>query len=125
MKSQSQSTLPTTLEDLTKLVRRIVGEALQSTAEFCRQMDELPTTGDEFLDKALDDLDPVAQTAIVALFARQSRQCIDNQLDAARARLKAHVGKFKNPERLRELCADADNAAAEEAVRYWLAFGSK
>jgi len=125
MKPKEPTPLPATLEDLTKLVRRIVGEALQSTAEFCRQMDELPTTGDEFLDKALDDLDPVAQTAIVALFARHSRQCIDNQLDAARARLNAHVSKFKNPDRLRELCADADNAPAEEAVRYWLAFGSK
>ena len=60
MKSQVQSPLPTTLDGLEKLVRRIVGEVLQSTAAFCRQMDELPTTGDPFLDKALDDLDPVA-----------------------------------------------------------------
>ena len=124
MKPKEPTPLPATLEDLTKLVRRIVGEALQSTAEFCRQMDELPTTGDEFLDKALDDLDPVAQTAIVALFARHSRQCIDNQLDAARARLKAHVATFANPDRLRELCVDADAAESEEAVRYWLAFGN-
>ena len=124
MKSQVQSPLPTTLDGLEKLVRRIVGEVLQSTAAFCRQMDELPTTGDPFLDKALDDLDPVAQTAIVALFARQSRQCIDNQLDAARARLKAHVATFANPDRLRELCVDADAAESEEAVRYWLAFGN-
>lgn len=124
MKPKEPTTFPTTTEELTKLVRSIVGEALQSTAAFCRQMDELPTTGDEFLDKALDDLDPVAQTAIVALFARQSRQCIDNQLDAARARLKAHVATFANPDRLRELCVDADAAEPEEAVRYWLAFGN-
>ena len=48
MRSKESTPLPTTVEDLTKLVRRIVGEALQSTAAFCRQMDELPTTGDEF-----------------------------------------------------------------------------
>jgi len=125
MKPVESTTIPITVESLEKLVRRIVGDALQSTAAFCRQMDELPTTGDEFLDKALDDLDPVAQVAIVALFARQVRTCIDEQLDAVRARLKAHVAKFQNPDRLRELCADADNAPAEEACRYWLAFGSK
>ena len=125
MKPKEPTTFPTTTEELTKLVRSIVGEALQSTAAFCRQMDDLPTTGDTFLDKAIDDLDPVAQVAIVALFARQVRTCIDEQLDAVRARLKAHVAKFQNPDRLRELCADADNAPAEEACRYWLAFGSK
>jgi len=122
MKPVESTTLPTTVESLEKLVRRIVGEALQSTAAFCRQMDDLPTTGDTFLDKAIDDLDPVAQVAIVALFARQVRTCIDEQLDAVRARLKAHVAKFQNPDRLRQLCAEADAAESEEAVRYWLTF---
>ena len=70
MRSEESTPLPTTVDGLEKLVRRIVGDALQSTAAFCRQMDDLPTTGDTFLDKAIDDLDPVAQVAIVALFAR-------------------------------------------------------
>ncbi len=119
MDNRETTTIPTTVDGLEKLVRRIVGDALQSTAEFCRQMDELPTTGDEFLDKALDDLDPVAQTAVVALLGQYGR---DDRIDLALQRVEARVAKFENPDRLRQLCAEADAAESEEAVRYWLTF---
>jgi hypothetical protein len=95
MRSKESTPLPTTVEDLTKLVRRIVGEALQSTAAFCRQMDELPTTGDEFLDKALDDLDPVAQAAIVALLRQYGK---DERIDLGLERLEARIATFENPD---------------------------
>jgi len=36
MKPKEPTTFPTTTEELTKLVRSIVGEALQSTAAFFR-----------------------------------------------------------------------------------------
>jgi len=120
MKPKEQTPLPTTVEDLTKLVRSIVGEALQSTAEFCRQMDELPSTGDTFLDAALDSLDPVAQTAIVALLTRDGQ---DERVHLARKRLTARVAKFQHPDTLRQLCEEADAGEAEESVRYWFAFG--
>ncbi len=121
MKSVEPTTLPTTVEGLTKLVRGIVAEAMQSTAAFCRQMDEVPSTGDEFLDQAIDDLGPVAQNAIVSLFALHGQ---DDRVAAAERRLKARVAAFKDPATLRRLCIEADNSKAEEAVRYWLAFGS-
>lgn len=121
MKSQAQSTLPTTIEGLEKVVRRIVAEALQSTAEFCRQMDELPTTGDPFLDEAIDNLDPAAQAAIVALLRRHGQ---DDQVDRARARLEAHIRTFASPESLRRLCEQKHDAPTEDAVRYWVAFGN-
>lgn len=121
MNSTESTTIPTTVEDLEKLVRGIVADVFKSTANFCTAVDEAPSTGDGFLDKALDDLDPVAKTAVVALLSLHGR---DDRVDGARARLKAHVSKFSHPDILRELCADADNAEAEEAVRFWLTLGS-
>ena len=40
MKPKEPTTFPTTTEELTKLVRSIVGDALQSTADFCDAMDD-------------------------------------------------------------------------------------
>jgi hypothetical protein len=120
MKSK-ELTIPTTIEDLEKMVRRMIGEAMQSTADFCRALDDVPSTEDKFLDEALDALHPAAQAAIVALLARHGQ---DDRIDAARARLRARVSQFDDPDVLRELCADADDADGEESVRYWLAFGS-
>lgn len=121
MKPVEPTTLPTTVEDLTKLVRSVVAEAMQSTADFCRQMDGLPTTGDAFLDAALDDLGPAAQAAIVALLRRHGE---DDRVDRARARLEARVRTFASPESLRQLCEQEDDAETEDAARYWLTFGN-
>ena len=47
MKSVEPTTLPTTADELTKLVRSIVAETFRCTADFCDAMDELPSTGDD------------------------------------------------------------------------------
>ena len=107
MKPKEPTTFPTTTEELTKLVRSIVADALESTAEFCRQMDGLPTTGDRFLDEVIDNLDPAAQAAIVALLRRHGK---DERIDFALARLRFHVSKFQAP--------------STDSVRYWVAFGN-
>jgi len=121
MKPKEPTTLPTTVEDLTKLVRSIVSETFKKTSDFCLTMDELPSTGDTFLDAALDSLDPVAQTAVVALLNRFGR---DDRVDLARKRLTARVAKFRHQDVLRRLCAEADAGEAEESVGYWFTFGN-
>ena len=47
MRSKESTTLPTTAEELAKLVRSIVAETFRCTADFCDAMDELPSTGDD------------------------------------------------------------------------------
>lgn len=104
-------------EDTVRAIVEHVVEILDRQGE----PDELPSTGDAYLDEALDALDPVAQTAVVALLGLHGK---DDRINLARDRLNAHVARFEDPEALRELCIEADSAEAEESCRYWFAFGS-
>jgi len=83
----------------------------------------LPSTGNRYLDRALDQLPPDAKLAVVALFERLGRGC-DDLTDNAQRRLSAHVAWLDDPDVVRDYCIEHDCSEVEENIGFWMAFRS-
>lgn len=79
----------------------------------------LPSTGNKFLDKELDRLDPVAMLAIVALLERHGQ---DDASDLAHKRLEAKVAWMQDPDAVEAYARAKDTSVVEELVAFWQAY---
>ena len=83
----------------------------------------LPTTGNHYLDSALDRLDPAAKVAIVALLQRHGQ---DPAVDLVRDRLREQVEWLENPDTLSNVCASLGYEPEHEAdVTFWMSYLSE
>ena len=85
--------------------------------------DSLPSTGNRYLDRALDQLPPDAKLAVVCLFERLGRGC-DDLAENAKRRLSAHVAWLDDPKIVQEYCIEHDCSEVEENIGFWMAFRS-
>lgn len=80
-----------------------------------------PSTGNGYLDKAIDQLDIDAKIALLALLERHGQ---DPAIDGARARLEFQMDRFADPETLDEYCRSVDDSGLEEQIGFWQAYRS-
>lgn len=78
-----------------------------------------PSTGNGYLDKALDQLSIDGKIALLALLERHGQ---DPAIDGARARLESQMDRFADPVTLDEYCRSIDDSGLEEQISFWQAY---
>lgn len=78
---------------------------------------DLPSTGNRYVDQALDALPPDAQLAILAILERNTTKGdIQNEVEA---RFRQKTTWMDDPELVRRFCMNADDADLEERIGFW------
>lgn len=77
----------------------------------------LPTTGDKYLDQAIDQLPPDAVLACVAFMERGGGQ--DCMIPLVEKRLHARASWMDDPGAVNDFCVTEDDSALEERITFW------
>lgn len=78
-----------------------------------------PSTGNHYLDKALDQISVDGKIALLALLERHGQ---DPAIDGARRRMEFQMDRFADPETLDEYCRAIDDSSLEEQIAFWQAY---
>jgi hypothetical protein len=77
----------------------------------------VPSTGNQYVDRALDALSPDAKLAILAILERAPTEGdIQNEVEA---RFLAQTDWMNHPEAVQQFCQSADDGDLEERIVFW------